>query len=101
MNGLGVPSDMSSHSKKSDDHRSFSAKRCRLSSDDSDEKEVASLAIGSSMVVDLPNPQAKEVSKVSLLSMPLQDMLMVIHDDTSASSLNKLTKPLPQSTGIF
>jgi len=100
-NGLGVPSDVSSHSKKSDDHRSFSAKRRHLSSDDSDEKEVASLAIGGSMVVDLPNPQAKEVSKVSLLPMPLQDTLMVIHDDTSASSLNKLTKPLPRSTGIF
>jgi len=53
------------------------------------------------MEVDVPDPQAKEVNKVCCPLLPLQDILMATHDDTSAPSLNWLAKPLPKSMGIF
>jgi hypothetical protein len=98
---LGRQSSASSRSKPSDDRRSFSTKRRRLSNDDTEEKEVASLATGVSMAVDVSDPQAKEVDMVCHSPPPLKDTLMVTHDDASASSLNHTKKPLPRSSGIF
>jgi len=98
---LGRQPNTSSRFKPSDDRQSFSTKRRRLSNDDTEEKEVASLATGGSMAVDVSDPQAKEVDMVHHSPPPLQDTLMVTHDDASASSLNHTKKPLPRSSGIF
>lgn len=97
----GALSNTLAQAKKSDDQQRVSTMRCCLSNDDFDEKEVASLATDGSMAVDIPDLQAKEVDMVCRPLLPLQNMLMVTHDDISAPSLNRSDKPLPSSVGIF
>ena len=101
VDGLATPSDARSLSMRSDDRCVFSSKRHCLSNDDSVEKEMVSLAAGSLMKVDSPDPQAKEVGKVHPLTLLLQDMLMVIHHGASTLSSNMSKKTLPRSSGIF
>ena len=101
MDSQSIWPSMPLHSNKSDDQHSFSTKRRRLSNDDIKENEVATYATGGTMVVDVPDPQAKKVHEVCPLPSPQQDTLMVIHNDTSVSPLNCMKKPLPRSTGIF
>ena len=94
--GQETQSGKSSNVEMSDDRRSSSIKRRRLLSDDVEETEIASLAIGGLMLVDTPDPQDKEVDKVCIEPPLPKNMLMVTHNDTSASSsLNLLMKPLP------
>lgn len=101
MDGLATLSNVCFPSKRSDDRHVFSSKRCCVSNDDSEEKEMVSLATGSLMKVDLPNPQAKEVGEVHPLPLLSQDMPMVIHVGASIPSSNVSKKPLPKSTGTF